>query len=67
MNSSLIVLLDLAMPDIDGIETARQMHALNPSVPLILFTLLDPQGLFRKAPPGRQASCGLFPSRKVGS
>jgi CheY-like chemotaxis protein len=40
-----LVLLDLAMPDIDGIEAARQMHAVNPSVPLILFTLLDPWGL----------------------
>lgn len=40
-----LVLLDLAMPDIDGIEAARQMHAINPSVPLILFTLLDPWGL----------------------
>jgi two-component system chemotaxis response regulator CheY len=40
-----LVLLDLAMPDIDGIEAARRMHALNPAVPLILFTLLDPWGL----------------------
>jgi two-component system, chemotaxis family, chemotaxis protein CheY len=40
-----LVLLDLAMPDIDGIETGRQMHAIDPSVPLILFTLLDPWGL----------------------
>jgi two-component system chemotaxis response regulator CheY len=40
-----LVLLDLAMPDIDGIEAARRMHALNPAVPLIMFTLLDPWGL----------------------
>jgi CheY-like chemotaxis protein len=40
-----LVLLDLAMPDIDGIEAARQMHAIDPSVPLILFTLLDTWGL----------------------
>jgi two-component system, chemotaxis family, chemotaxis protein CheY len=40
-----LVLLDLAMPDIDGIEAGRQMHAIDPSVPLILFTLLDPWGL----------------------
>jgi CheY-like chemotaxis protein len=40
-----LVLLDLAMPDIDGIETGRQMHAIDPSVPLVLFTLLDPWGL----------------------
>jgi CheY-like chemotaxis protein len=40
-----LVLLDLAMPDIDGVETGRQMHAIDPSVPLVLFTLLDPWGL----------------------
>lgn len=40
-----LVLLDLAMPDIDGIEAGRQMHAIDPSVPLVLFTLLDTWGL----------------------
>jgi two-component system chemotaxis response regulator CheY len=40
-----VVVLDLAMPDIDGIEAGRQMHAINPAVPIILFTLLDPWGL----------------------
>jgi two-component system, chemotaxis family, chemotaxis protein CheY len=40
-----LVLLDLALPDVDGIEVGRQMHAIDPSVPLILFTLLDPWGL----------------------
>ena len=40
-----MVLLDLAMPDIDGIEASRQMHAIDPTVPLILFTLMDPWGL----------------------
>jgi two-component system, chemotaxis family, chemotaxis protein CheY len=40
-----LVLLDLAMPDMDGIEVGRKMHATDPSVPLILFTLLDPWGL----------------------
>jgi two-component system, chemotaxis family, chemotaxis protein CheY len=40
-----LVVLDLAMPDIDGIEAGRQMHAIDPSVPLILLTLLDPWGL----------------------
>jgi two-component system, chemotaxis family, chemotaxis protein CheY len=40
-----LVLLDLAMPDIDGMEVGRQMHAIDPSVPLIAFTLLDPWGL----------------------
>jgi CheY-like chemotaxis protein len=40
-----LVLLDLGMPDMDGIEVGRQMHAIDPSVPLILFTLSDPWGL----------------------
>jgi len=40
-----LVLLDLAMPDLDGIEVARQMSAIDSSVPLLLFTLLDPWGL----------------------
>jgi two-component system, chemotaxis family, chemotaxis protein CheY len=40
-----LVLLDLAMPDIDGIEVGRQMHAIDPSIPIIAFTLLDPWGL----------------------
>jgi CheY-like chemotaxis protein len=40
-----LVVLDLAMPDLDGIEVARQMSAIDSSVPLVLFTLLDPWGL----------------------
>ncbi len=44
-----VVLLDLAMPDMNGIEVARKMSALNPRVPLILFTILDIQGLEPKA------------------
>jgi two-component system, chemotaxis family, chemotaxis protein CheY len=40
-----LVLLDLAMPDLDGIEVGRQIHAVDPSVPIIAFTLLDPWGL----------------------
>jgi DNA-binding response OmpR family regulator len=33
-----LVLLGLAMPDIDSIEVARQMHAIDHSVPLIFVT-----------------------------
>jgi two-component system, chemotaxis family, chemotaxis protein CheY len=44
-----LVLIDLAMPDINGIEAAKRMSSLNPRVPLILFTILDLQGLEESA------------------
>jgi DNA-binding NarL/FixJ family response regulator len=40
-----VVLIDLAMPDINGIETAKRMSVLNPGVALILFTVLNAEGL----------------------
>jgi CheY-like chemotaxis protein len=36
-----VVVLDLALPGISGIETAHRMADLNPHVPLILFTLSE--------------------------
>jgi two-component system, chemotaxis family, chemotaxis protein CheY len=36
-----VVVLDLTMPDIDGLEVAHRMSRLDASVPLILFTLCD--------------------------
>jgi DNA-binding NarL/FixJ family response regulator len=44
-----LVLIDLAMPDINGIEAARRMSVLNPRVPLILFTILEIDGLHKAA------------------
>lgn len=58
-----LVLLDLAMPDIDGIEAGRQMHAIDPSVPLILFTLLDTWGL---EAPARNAGISRVISKAEG-
>jgi DNA-binding NarL/FixJ family response regulator len=40
-----VVLLDLSMPDINGIEAAKLMSAANPRVPLILFTILEIEGI----------------------
>ena len=39
------VVLDLAMPDINGIEAARRMSSSDPTVPLILFTILEIDGI----------------------
>ena len=39
------VLLDLSMPDIDGLEAARMMSGSDPTVPIILFTAVVADGL----------------------
>jgi CheY-like chemotaxis protein len=44
-----LVLLDLAMPDINGIEVARMMSGLDGTVPIIMFTVLNLEGLERAA------------------
>jgi two-component system chemotaxis response regulator CheY len=44
-----LVLLDFGMPGIDGIEAAAAMFTVNPSVPLILFTVWDLEDLERAA------------------
>ena len=40
-----VVLLDLSMPDMTGIEAAQQMSSSDPTVPLILFTILEIEGI----------------------
>lgn len=44
-----VVLLDLGMPGLNGIETASRMFTANPTVPIILFTVWDSEGLERAA------------------
>jgi DNA-binding NarL/FixJ family response regulator len=34
-----LVILDLSMPGINGIETARRITALSPGTPMIMFTM----------------------------
>src|SRR6202023_4206914 len=44
-----VVVLDLGMPDISGIEAAKWMSESDPTVPLILFTVLETEGIESEA------------------
>jgi two-component system, NarL family, invasion response regulator UvrY len=48
-----LVLLDVRMPDMDGIETATRMHAQDPHSVIVLITVEDEANL-----PAGLASCG---------
>lgn len=36
-----LVILDLAMPRMNGLEAAREITAIMPNLPMIMFTMLD--------------------------
>jgi two-component system, chemotaxis family, chemotaxis protein CheY len=40
-----LVLIDLALPDMNGIEVGKRMSEIDGKVPLVLFTVLDVEGL----------------------
>ena len=44
-----VVVLDLTMPDMNGVEAAKQISAVDPAIPLILFTVSEIKGLERPA------------------
>jgi CheY-like chemotaxis protein len=58
-----LAIVDMHMPDMDGLELAGRIHALRPKLPLVLFSSLgrrevdDTQGLFKAylAKPVRQS------------
>jgi two-component system chemotaxis response regulator CheY len=58
-----VVVIDLGMPDISGIEAAKWMSESDPTVPLILFTLLDTAGIESAA---KEAGiCAVVPKTEV--
>ena len=62
-----LVLIDLAMPDMNGLEAARNMAALDSNTPLVLFTVLDMPALVEPArcwnSRGRFESASLEPCK----
>jgi CheY-like chemotaxis protein len=50
-----VVILDLAMPGLNGIEVATRLSKIDPLVPLILFTIADVDQLHETA-----SSAGIF-------
>jgi two-component system, chemotaxis family, chemotaxis protein CheY len=44
-----LVTLDLSMPAMNGLETARELRRMNPSVPLIMYTMFETPHLEREA------------------
>ena len=58
-----VVVLDLGMPDISGIEAAKWMSESDPTVPLILFTLLETEGI-ESAAKGA-GICAIVPKTEV--
>ena len=44
-----LVLMDLSMPDIDGIEAMRQIHEKKPDLPVVILTAHADPGVEREA------------------
>jgi two-component system, chemotaxis family, chemotaxis protein CheY len=54
-----LVLLDLAMPDMNGILVARVIHAIDPTVPIILVTARNLEGIETQAQ--NAGTCAIVP------
>ena len=59
-----VVLLDLVLPDVDGIELLRQLMAINPSPEMIVISQAAPTAWIR--PPKLEAKLANQIARKVG-
>jgi CheY-like chemotaxis protein len=60
-----LVLIDLAMPDMNGIEAGKRRSEINDKVPLVLFTVLGVEGL--EAAARRAGICQVISKARVWS
>ena len=54
-----IVVLDLSMPELNGLQAARQIHDLFPKTGLLIFTMHDPLELLDELKPFGVGNCIL--------
>ena len=59
-----LILTDLIMPDMDGLELVQQVRANFPSIPLILMTAFGSEEAAMRAPPRRGGE--LYPQERPG-
>jgi DNA-binding NarL/FixJ family response regulator len=52
-----LVLMDLSMPDVDGIEAMRRIHSKQPQIPVVILTAHADAGIEREA---REAGASGF-------
>jgi two-component system chemotaxis response regulator CheY len=60
-----VVVLDLAMPDMTGIEAAKVMSNSDSKIPIVLFTILEIGGIERAA--AEAGICAIVPKNNAWS
>jgi two-component system chemotaxis response regulator CheY len=60
-----VVVLDLAMPDMTGIEAAKAMSNADSKIPIVLFTILEIEGIERIAT--EAGICSIVPKNNAWS
>lgn len=58
-----LILMDLSMPDIDGIEAMRRIHRTKPEMPVVFLTAHADPGIEKEA---RKAGASGFLAKGVG-
>ncbi|MFB3739919.1 MAG: response regulator transcription factor [Candidatus Velamenicoccus archaeovorus] len=58
-----VVLMDLSMPDIDGIEAMRRIHRIKPDMPVVFLTAHADPGIEKEA---RTAGASGFLAKGIG-